>query len=84
LEGTAYTMVNGYPVATVIAAMADLSGYVTAAGTATTLTVGGSLIIATGAVVGDECFTYTGGTTVPAAATVSILGAMTSATACSQ
>jgi MSHA pilin protein MshA len=86
LEGTAYIMVNGYPVvnsaATGIVAMADLSGY-TITATNLTGTNGGSVIISNGTATTDRCFTYTGGnTTGPLAATVSALGTMATTTTC--
>jgi MSHA pilin protein MshA len=82
LEGTDYDMLNGYPDAEEIVALADLSGYSTSVTTASSATTGGAIWIATGIIAGDECFIYTGGTTVPAAASVGAMSTMSSPTVC--
>jgi hypothetical protein len=87
LESTVYTMVNGYPAVLSAAgvpkaatpfgiiAMADLSGY-TINATVAAGTAGGSVIISTSGVDGDNCFIYTGGTTAPTAASVGSIGTL--------
>jgi MSHA pilin protein MshA len=83
LEGTDYTMVNGYPEAEEIVALADLSGYSTLVTTASSTTDGGEMWIAIGTTAGDECFIYTGGTTTgPTSASVGAMSTMASATVC--